>query len=261
VFKIVDLKLNAVLQAGSEQALPFLIRITEKAKESHNSFDTMTKLMNGAFQSIQKVALGAIAGFTGLAFTSPTVRAELAQMKPTLFDISETLGSSLEPGLKNFRTILKDVSSWIKENTWFTEGLSGAFTTLSEVAGIAWEKMTALADLVVKPVVEWAMNINLGEKLQWLVDNFGYTILGSLLGLKFGLPGMIIGGGLGLAGDLMSYANKSLTEQGIDTSPEGLAAYIREAGMTNQGGAGGGRPIIVNINGTQITPDNVEVIG
>jgi len=253
---MVDLKLNAVLQAGSEQALPFLIRITEKAKESHNSFDTMTKLMNSAFQSIRKVALGAIAGFTGLAFTSPTVRAELAQMKPTLFDISETIGGSLEPGLKNFGTILKDVSSWLKENTWFTEGLSGAFTTLSEIAGTAWDKMKGLADLVVKPVVEWAMNINLGEKLLWLVDNFGYTILGSLLGLKFGgAAGLVLGGGLGLANDLKNYATTQLESQGIDTSQAGIESYIR-----SKAAEAGVRPIIVNINGTQITPDNVEVL-
>ena len=250
---MVDLKLNAILTAGSERAIPFLQKVGRSAKENLLNFDAMTKLMNDAFGIITKVGIGAVAAFTGLAFISPTVQAALARMKPTLFKIGETIGKTLEPGLKKFGGILKDVSLWLDENTWFTDGLTKGFSLLADVVGIVWDKMSKLSTLIVKPLIEWAMEIKLGEKIKWLVDTFGYTILGALIGLKFGLPGVLVGGGLGLAADVISgTVNRVPTEEEITT------------GVTQQwrgGTMGSGQPnIIVNINGVQITPDNVEVL-
>ena len=254
MFKIVDLKLNAILSAGSERAMEFLDRLGDRAKENLFNFEKMSDLMNDSLRAVRNVSLGALAAFTGLALTSPSVQAALARMKPALFEISETLGQALKPGLEVVGGILKDVAGWLQENTWFTDTLGAAFTTLSGIAETLWDKLKKVADLVIKPVFEWAAEIKLGEKLQWLFDTFGYTILGAIFGFIVGTP---FGVGLqaagvfalaGLAADITSGISNMFNDQ-------------TNTGAGSGGGGAGSGTIVLNniINGELISSDEYEV--
>lgn len=248
---MVTLQLAAVLTAASEKVLPFLEKVGKYAATNLFTFENMSKTMNNAFGQVKKFGIAAVAALAGIGFTSPSAQAAFARMKKPLFDISETLGKALTPGLIIFGDLLKDVGQWLNENTWFTEGLSKAFETLATIAGSVWDKMTKLANLVVKPVLEWAADIKLGEKLQWLFDHFGFTILGALFGAQFGLPGLAIGAGAGLIADLLTWPTSPATPEQI------------EAGMAQQWGSGtmmgGQQPINIVINGETISSDKIEV--
>ena len=252
--------MNAVLTAGSQAALSFLEKVGKVAKENLFNFDDMTKMMNSAFSVIKKVGLGAVASLTALAFTSPTVAAEFAKMKRPLFEISEELGTSLGPGLKVFNTLLQNLSGWLKENTWFTEGLGAAFETVANIVSGLMADLGELSNLFVKPVVELAMNLKLGDKLEGLIDIFGLTILGAVIGMKLGGPwGALIGAGLGgiaTAGIMGNEAGQNLMDDGFGYTQQGGTS------MNNPNIPSGGYdipPINIFINGEVLTADSVEI--
>jgi len=257
---MVDLKLNLKLGTRAGDTYTFINELAKKAKGTTITFEKLKNLMDSAMDSIKKFAVGAVAAFTGLAFVSPTVQSNLARMKKPLFEIGETLGKALEPGLKIGVSLLKDFSAWLKENTWLTEGLESAFTTIIGVASTLWEKLKNLMGVYVKPVVEWAMSLDLGTHILGLVDKFGYTILGALIGWKLGGPwGALLAGSLGLAADIWRGAQ----EGEAATVDQGTMAYTGEPTTEVPSGLsllpGGGTVVNVSINGVPGVEDvNIE---
>jgi hypothetical protein len=279
---MVDLKLNAVLTPGSEAALDWLEKLGKTAKDNLFSFDNMTKMMNDAFKSIETVAVASAASMVALAFASPTVAAEFAKMKQPMFEIGETLGKEMKPGLTDLNSLLQDTSSWLKENTWFTEGLGAAFSTVIDISGNLLKKFGEIAVTHLKPIIEWAMDVKLGDKLEWLIDFVGKAentwILG-LLGLAVGGPaGLAIGGTIGAFFDILKlinpeFGNPNYSNQGAGYNSPWSANNVPYGGTSSEStptnsssGSLLNNPdflknilINVNINGQTITPDSVEV--
>jgi hypothetical protein len=254
-----DFELNAVLTAKSEAAKNWLEDLGNTAESNLHIFDGMTNMMNSALSTITKIGFGAVASLTALAFTSPTVSAEFAKMQKPLFEISEELGTALQPGLETFTSLLEGTATWLQENTWFTEGLSAAFSTLVNWLSITGGWFDDIGTKYLKPVIEWAMEIKLGEKLTQLWDMFGPTILGGLIGFKIaGLPGALIGAGLGSLYSVGEAANDFLSSE---TGQNWQQSQIMGSFTSTNNGMNSNnfQPINVFINGEIVNSDSLEV--
>jgi len=257
---MVDLKLNMLLKAGSDRTLGLINDLTKRAKETSGTFEKLSSMMSGAMSGIGKFAMGAVAAFTGLAFVSPTVQSNLARMKKPLFEIGETLGKALEPGLKIGVSLLKDFSTWLKENTWLTEGLKTAFSTIMEVASILWDKLKKLIALpAVKKTIDWVLNLELGKHIDNLVGMFGYTILGAFIGSVLGPWGAIGGAAFGLGMDIGTWINRgSILPNTSETTESSSTSQTSNIFLESLFGEQA-PSVIVNINGVPGVEDvNIE---
>jgi len=249
---MVVLKLAAVLTAASTKALPFLEKLGKFAKTNMFTFKNMGKTMNAALGTVKKFGIAAIAAMAGIGFTSPSAQAAFARMKKPIFDISETLGKALKPGLEQVGVLLQKVSGWLSENTWFTDLLSKSFETLVGWLGSAGDKF---AELMENPFIKKTLEfvIDVGGKLgNWLIDNAPFTLLGLFLGSRLGFGGMLAGGALGALID--TGINLGQTNAKIQTMADPtIGAYDI--------GSGGEvvSPINININGTVMTNDLIEM--
>jgi len=265
-----DLKLNAIITASSEQALDFLNKIGKSAKENLFSFDAMTALMSGAMKSIASMGVGAVAALTGLAFTSPTVNAALARMKPTLFEISETIGKALKPGLEKAGELLKSFSQWLSENTWFTDLLSEAFEGAVEIVGKLGGKLGELiSSEPFQATLDFLIDVLFGDTMQSLIDTFGYSILGVLIGNLIGGPmGAATLGAVGLGLDIseMLWPEEEMDKRIAEANKYTGKVDRMVGGYTTEDiirgldiAAGKTTNVTVVINGEQLDPDSVEV--
>ena len=103
-------------------------------KEAQGDFVGLTDTLTGLLGPLGKIG-GAVLGATvGLAAMGPAVAPALARMGVSFFQITRSLGESLQPAFENFADLMEGFVSWLNsdQGKGVLEGLNGILTSMGQ---------------------------------------------------------------------------------------------------------------------------------
>jgi len=164
-------------------------RSLDEMKDSAvGSFGDLKRLggsLAGVAGPLVKIGAGLTTAGLGIAMLSPQVAPALARMEIGFEKLSRILGEELQPIFDDVANMFVGFVEWMdSDGRPVLDGFVGAFDELKT----AIEGLANIGEILIGP-----LEVELGEVLGWIVENFSLEALGFFLG---GLPGGVAVAGI-----------------------------------------------------------------